>query len=264
MRTYGYLVVEGPHDIEFAYRLLAPYGLERVRLEAELDPFFQPLVPTTFPHNGDLQARVPVPLFMQSNSHAIALHSALGDTRLAQTIEESAFSIDYSQLAGIGIILDTDKEVAVTTRYAGLKEEFARNSFNLPAIPGTISADEQRVGVFVLPDNQSEGNLEDLLLQCAESTFPKLLESARKHVDFARDDTSFVDKKREDLSKSAKYNKAVVGSIANTLRPGRAVQASIQDNVWLRGNNLSLPRIKAVQTFLVDLFGLALPTAPTQ
>ncbi len=40
MPKYGYLVVEGPHDIEFVYRLLRPFGLNRIRFEADLDPFF--------------------------------------------------------------------------------------------------------------------------------------------------------------------------------------------------------------------------------
>ena len=57
MPKYGFLVVEGPHDVEFVYRLLNPFGLERVRLEKDLDDFMQPLVPRTFPHGGDLEKR---------------------------------------------------------------------------------------------------------------------------------------------------------------------------------------------------------------
>ena len=45
MPKYGYLVVEGPHDVEFVYRLLSPFGMSRVRLEKDLDPFFSPLIP---------------------------------------------------------------------------------------------------------------------------------------------------------------------------------------------------------------------------
>ena len=37
MPKYGYLVVEGPHDIEFVYRILSPLGFKRVRLESELE-----------------------------------------------------------------------------------------------------------------------------------------------------------------------------------------------------------------------------------
>lgn len=108
MPKYGYLVVEGPHDVEFVYRLLSPFGMSRVRLEKDLDPFFLPLIPRDFPPDGDLQKRVPIPLFLQGATHAIAVHSAAGETRLIETVEERSITIDYSGLTGIGILLDSD------------------------------------------------------------------------------------------------------------------------------------------------------------
>src|SRR5688572_21343739 len=115
MPKYGYLVVEGPHDIEFVYRLLNPFGLKRVQWKDDLDPYMLPLVPKEFPPGGDLQKRMPVPLFLQSESHALAVHSAIGDSRLVQTVEESRVSInldsDFNLMTGVGIILDTDRQI---------------------------------------------------------------------------------------------------------------------------------------------------------
>lgn len=253
---YGYLVVEGPHDVEFAYRLLSPFGFKRMKDERELVELFRPLVPRTFPHKGDLQARVPVPLFLQSPTHAIAIHSARGDSRLAQTLEETKVAIDYSKVTGVGILLDSDKQIAVSARYENLNTQLANYGFALPMTPGTVLAGSPRIGAFALPDNASEGNLEDLLIECAKRAFPRLLSIASDFVNAAKDDDTFVDDKREDLSKTPQYNKALVGAIATTLRPGRAVQNSIQDNIWLRDENLKIPRIKAVQEFLIELFEL--------
>jgi hypothetical protein len=59
-----------------------------------------------------------------------------------------------------------------------------------------------------------------------------------------------------DFNKPAGRNKAVVGAIASILRPGKAMQASIQDNRWLRGPTLNIARVKAVQDFLVSLLEL--------
>ena len=50
--------------------------------------------------------------------------------------------------------------------------------------------------------------------------------------------------------------------MASILRPGRAVQNSLQDNRWLRDAALAIPRVKAVQDFLVSLLDLAAPTTP--
>ena len=59
MPKYGYLVVEGPQDVEFVYRLLSPLGMRRIRLEADVDPFLSPLIPHDYPPKGDLQKRMP-------------------------------------------------------------------------------------------------------------------------------------------------------------------------------------------------------------
>lgn len=257
MPKYGCLIVEGPHDIEFAYRLLAPFGFQRVRRFSQLDEFFEPLVPRTFPPDDDMQKRVPVPVFLQSDSHAIALHSAVGDTNLINAIEEDANAIDFEVLTGVGIILDTDWDVSATVRYSNIKDEMEKLGFRLPDAPGHLSAGSPRFGAYVLPDNSNSGNLEELLLECASATFPGLLASARTHVENAKNDRSFKDPRREDLTKTSQFNKAIVGSIATVLRPGKAVQTSIQDNLWFRGANLMLPRVKAVQDFLVELFELS-------
>jgi hypothetical protein len=249
MPKYGYLVVEGPHDVEFAYRLLSPFGLKRVRLENELDPFFKPLVPTTFPHGGDLQKRVPVPLFLQSPTHAIALHSAIGDSRLVATVEENANLVAIQTLTGIGIMLDTDNEIPAADRYRSIRTAMDAKGFKLPPIAGAIATGTPKLGAFVLPDNTSTGNLEDLLLECAQSAYPGLLESATGHVALAQHDRSLPAGDGEDLSKVSFRNKAIVGSIASVLRPGKAVQ-------WIKGERLQVGRIKAVQDFLANLFEL--------
>jgi hypothetical protein len=123
MPKYGYLVVEGPHDVEFAYRLLSPFGFGRVQHIDTLDPFWTDLVPTDFPPNGDLQKRVPVPLFLQSDSHSLAIHSAIGDTRLVQTVEENAALIELNQVTGIGLMLDSDQQVPAAGRHRAIQAE---------------------------------------------------------------------------------------------------------------------------------------------
>jgi hypothetical protein len=90
MPKYGFLVVEGPHDVEFVYRLLSPRGMRRVQMEADLDPFLRPLIPKDYLPGGDLQKRMPTPLFLQSGSHAVAIHSAEGDTRVLRLSRRTA------------------------------------------------------------------------------------------------------------------------------------------------------------------------------
>ena len=261
MPKYGYLVVEGPHDVEFVYRLLRPFGLKRIQWEDRLDSYMWPLVPRSFPHGGDLQKRVPVPLFLQSPSHAIAVHSAVGDSRLVETVEESQIAInlasDFNLMTGVGIILDTDHEIPAINRYNSIKAEMQAKGFVLPGAPGEVIAGPPRLGAYVLPDNHSVGNLEDLLIECAQAAYPNLLSSARSHVDAARNDATLEKDDGDNLTKMPVYNKAIVGAIASVLKPGRAIQNSIQDNKWFREGNLNIVRVKAVQDFLVNLLELS-------
>ncbi|MCY2962386.1 MAG: hypothetical protein NT069_01835 [Planctomycetota bacterium] len=258
---YGYLVVEGPHDVEFAACLLAPFGLKRVHSENKLTGPLRKLVPHTFPHGGDLLKRVPVPLFLRSESHLLAIHSAFGDSRLAETLELSRAAIEtgFDELIGVGVVLDSDREMLASKRYATLCDAMSVKRFAFPRSPGEFTAGTPRFGAFVLPDNKEPGNLEDLLIESAGRTYPNLLASARVHVVNAKNDPSLNPPDSEDLEKTPIENKAIVSAIASVLRPGKAIQTSIQDNQWFKGDMLKLPRVEAVQKFLATLFELPDP-----
>jgi hypothetical protein len=259
MPKYGFLVVEGPHDVEFVYRLLSPFGLKRVRLVANLDSFLEPLIPRKYPPDGDLQKRMPTPLFLQSSTHALAVHSATGDSRLVDTVQENLAVLDSTRFTGVGILLDADKDSTVSSiaRYAAIQEKMQAIGLPLIGAAGTVTDGGPKRGCFVLPDNVAEGTLEDVLLECAQTAYPTILVSAQAHVDAAMKDPTLHKEDLEHVRKPSGRNKAVVGSIASILRPGKAIQASIQDNRWLRGPTLLLPRVKAVQDFLASLFELS-------
>lgn len=259
-RKYGYLVVEGPHDVETVYRLLKPFTLSRVQFKANLDVFFHPLTEYDFPLDGDLMKRIPVPLFLQNDSHVVAVHSATGDSRLIETVEENAFEIDHARLTGVGVILDADSDKPPNDGYTAIRDGLRAKNFPFPDDAGSLSATTPRFGAFVLPDNQAQGTLEDILLECGGLVYPSLLVTATTHVDAASQDQSLIIDDLKELRKSAGRKKAIIGSIASILRPGRAVQNSIQDNRWLRDAALAIPRVKAVQDFLVDLFEMTSST----
>lgn len=261
MLRYGYLVVEGPHDIEFAARLLKPYGLERVKKLSELDPFWKKLVPDRFPPDGeDLLKRVPVPTFLQSTYYSIALHSAIGDTRLIETIEESLSFIQLTKLVGIGLMADTDK-LQPEQRFSELIKRISSKRslalLSLPSSPGHVQrVSSYRFGIFILPDNQLQGTLETILLECAQANYHDLFEEAQDFVDNI-DKRNLEEKDLEEYNKPAGKNKAIVASIVSILKPGKSTQVSIQDNRWIDTKTIALLQVKKVQDFLIDLFNLS-------
>lgn len=268
MRKYGYLVVEGSHDVEFVYRLLSPFGMKRIRFktysekypkEEPLEAFFHKLIPTSYPlEDGDIQKRMPIPLFLQSKTHAIAIHSAGGDSRLVELIQETNWELPITAMVGVGILLDSDKQISANRRYDDIKQELVKKSpqFELHDEPGRVLKGKPNLGAFVLPDNETAGTLEDLLLESAERIYPCLLKMAKNYVSDAKQNAGLKNSEIEEL-KNAGENKAVIGAMANIMKPGKSVQVSIQDNNWLKGESLKIERIKAVQDFLQELFELS-------
>ncbi len=160
----------------------------------------------------------------------MAVHSAVGNTRLVETVEENSKLLDSAQLTGVEVILDADSDLTPEQRHAAIRAGLQTKGFALPDQPGIVTDGTPRLGAFVLPDNITKGTLEHVLLDCAQHVYPALLASATTHVDSAIVDTSLSPDDIRELQKPTGRNKAIIGSIASILRPGRAVQVSLQDN----------------------------------
>ncbi|MCC5638190.1 hypothetical protein LC593_20610 [Nostoc sp. CHAB 5844] len=254
MVRYCYIVAEGPQDIEFLIRLLKLYGLHRVIKLSALDKFWEPLVPKTFPVDDDLMKRVPVPTFLANSELSIALHSAIGITRLANTVEESLALIQASEIFGVGFVLDADSNETPFDRFSELINKITPIGLPLPSELGKVTYSSPRCGIFIMPNNLVAGTLEDILFECAKLNYPDLLELALNYVSSI--DTSQLSKDDlRELNKPAGKNKAVISSISSILRSGRTLQVSIQDNRWLDENTLSLESVNLIKIFLDKITG---------
>jgi len=128
---YCYIITEGVHDVEFLAKLIKKlFGLSRIKQCTSVDPFWNPLIPKTFPHKGDLLKRVPIPLFIQNDQYSIALHNATGITNIIETLEESLILINQSKLFSIGLILDADQTETPLQRFEKSIRELS-NKLNL-------------------------------------------------------------------------------------------------------------------------------------
>lgn len=257
---YAYFVVEGPHDLELVARVLRCDPLKRYRLRriiniSDLHSYWQPLVPTRFPPDGDLLKRVDMPVFFQGEQLSLALHAVGGDSRIVHSMEETLTLLPHPPDA-VGALLDADTDVTAAQRFDMIRAGLAPLKLSVPSAAGVVADGPPRCGVFVLPDNTSQGTLEDLLMECAAESYPDLLAAARvlvAGVDPTRYKPTHGDMK--EFTRNAGRNKATVGCITAVLKPGKAVQTSIQDNRWIDTPTLVLPRIAAVHGFLADLFG---------
>lgn len=252
----AYFVVEGPHDVEVVGRMLGERGFRRLNRFDDLDEYWHRLVPRNFPHQGDLLRRVPVPVFFAAPGHSVAVQSAVGHTNIATMTQATLNALDTAPDA-VGIVLDADDAGAPIDRWNQLGK-----LLSFPSIggrPGDVAPGPPRAGVFVLPDNVNHGTVEDVLIECAEQAYPELLRGAQAWIQPLDPDdaTIFANaEERRDFAKPAGKTKAVLGAVANVLRPGKAVQVSLQDNRWLRDPKaLALPRIAAFQAFVDAILG---------
>lgn len=258
-RQLSLLVVEGPHDCALLGKLLRGHQIKPLQRVDRLEPFWSPTVPRTFPVNGDLLARHPVPAFFQSATHSVAVRIAGGDTELVRQLGLTLKLLPAWQeaLASIAIFLDADEQPPAE-RWQGLRRAAAAGglALTLPEHPGQCSDGPPRVGGYVFPDNAAPGTLEDLLLAAGALAYPTLLDGASRYLDGVVPQLTPAD--LTEFSKRAGKKKALLGACASVLRPGKAVQNSIQDNRWLEGDALELPILVSLRRFLATLLGLPL------
>jgi len=253
----AYFAVEGPHDVEVVGRVLVSFhGAKRIQQLHELDQFWRRLIPSSYPPDGDLLKRVPVPAFFRLENVSVAIHSAIGDSQLARTLVRTLQNIDYEELSAIAIFCDADANTAAE-RYSSLmlqvKSEFSDINLTLEATaPGNVTPinDYLRFGIHVFPDNMKPGSLETLLMGCADISYPGLLTGARKYVDN-------VCSSYKTAWSSSGRPKAIVGCINNILRPGTANQVSIQHDQWICPATLAtLSSLQRLNTFIMELLDL--------
>ncbi|TRT43404.1 DUF3226 domain-containing protein [Microcystis aeruginosa] len=258
MVRYCYIVVEGPQDVEFLIGLLKFYDLKRVIHLSSLDKFWETLIPTAYPLDGDLTKRVPVPSFVQNEQLSIALHSSIGITRIAQTIEESLKFIQVARLFSVGIFADADYRETPQERFNKLITKLSDIDLpNLlpPSQIGQVNNHSTRCGIFIAPNNREQGTLEDILLECAKINYPDLLNLSQTYIE-SIDRNQLTKNDLEDFKKPAGEKKAIISSISSILRPGKALQVSLQDNRWLDKQTLELESIKLIKNFLEQIIGL--------
>jgi hypothetical protein len=269
MPRYAYIIVEGAQDVELVGRLLHVWKFNRLTHLDQLDHIWHPVIPERFPYGGKLLQRVPIPVFFAYEDYSIAVHSATGQNEMARMLWGSLTKLEPAALQAVGFMMDADQKqprvcfkelqqhIIRTKNDLGLVD---KPDLPLPDQPGEVLVGLPRTGIFVLPDNQNPGALEDILIEAGMVNYPKLMNAAANYVENI-DSTDVTTEDLKEYNKPFGRKKAQLGSVASILRPGRAFQMSLQDNRWLHGDAYRLPRVRALTDFFAQL--LDLEGAPT-
>ncbi len=247
MKRHSLIVVEGPTDEAFVGRILRKrLGLELNLKLNELDQFWEKAVPKNFPHMGDLKKRVPVPSFYFNEQASVAIVCAGSVDRVPEAIVDHLDFLTNRDIP-VGVFIDADNQ-SPATKVAAMTASIVEEGIHWPSgPPGSIDPTTAR-GIFVFPDNQTTGTLEDLLLLCGDKDYQSGIVSAKQWVT----SVAAVLPKSElgEYRKPAGHKKALLGAIGNVLGPGKSFAMSIENNKWIGQEANDPPQLKLPIDFL--------------
>lgn len=237
MRNY-LVIVEGAHDIAVIERVLFLNGItNRINKKEDLPDVWKHVIPIRYPFNQNRLDRItPIPSFVKNDEISVAIKNANSDSEIINTLQQMLHYMEISDIAeleGIMLIYDADLKDASAKKECilDLWEDTEDIKLNKADMKLETRAKTIPLYTFAFPDDCNPGNLENLLLETAKISYPKLLEWALEYIDKASDISTNL--KREQDAK-----KAIIGCIANTMKPGKANQVSIADNDWITEETL--------------------------
>ena len=251
VKKYAIIGVEGPHDQAFVGKVLQLLRFKKFKgEESTLDDFWRQFFITKLknskPKKENLEEKKEnylyknpsLPSILFTDSISVAVYAG-GGTSLPKNLE--AELIAHSQyrtgIAAFGIVVDTDKK-AVSSVVQRYYDRF-RNYFpNFPKSPGVVDKNMPRTGIYVLPDNASEGVLDTLICQCGEVVYSEYIKEANCYLD------KFSDVKWENFDRQ----KALIATVVSILQPGSSNTASIAKDDWV--SDKSQNEVAALASFI--------------
>ncbi len=254
-----YFLVEGQHDCAVLDVMLRRLGLDRVEKYEEVPSYWRRLIPTQFPHKGDLRKRVPVPYFYCTATVSVAVREAEGLDNLVSVLDDDLKELS-PELDGLGVLLDADGGVAEDV-WRGLGQRLRTQFPSLAwgSAPGDVPNGPHRAGMFVFPDNRRSGTLEDLLCACGQASYPRLFDKSEAYIVAIQEELKSTlpsPGDRKEFKKPAGPKKAQLATMAAVLRPGKSIQTTLLDNDWLKSDAAyNLSEVQSLVGFVQRLVG---------
>lgn len=251
MVKYVIIGVEGPHDQAFVGKLLKIFGFKDFKdakkgLVSDLDPFWGKFIPK-YPKKGNLYKRLDMPSILFTDNTSVAVYVGEGSNLVTNLDDILGNNPQYqSQIDAFAIVADADKKTPETV-VEDYYKCFVKYFPNFPKSPGVVDKNMPRTGIYVLPDNASEGVLDTLLCQCGEVVYPEYMKRAKSYLaEFSEEERKEkpLKWKREGFDR----DKALVATVVSVLKPGKTNTVSIADNDWV--SDKSQNEVAALASFI--------------
>lgn len=181
---------------------------------------------------------------LQSNLQTFVIKETTGGQ--SDLLEAIRGEVEASGREALGVVLDTDQDL--NKCWSNIEESFSRTTVQLPTEPsptGTIVREQDdlpRVGIWLMPDNQSPGELEDfaLMMMPRQDTIWPLSQSYIDNI--PEGDRKFKDEKTDKAK--------LYAWLAARKEPGRMGAAVSTGDLVAQGS-----LCEDFFTWLVKLFG---------
>ncbi len=225
--------VEGVHDVNCVARILLKKGFKEVYHIDNLPEIWKERVPRNYPFIEDrLDRFIPMPSYYIKNNLCVAIVSSNGVGNIVNDIDlylSNMTKAELKQINGVCAIFDADYNNAKDA----FEERFKKHNKDKiickkDFVNGKCRLKGQIINLYYyfFPDNESEGNLENFLLEGAKVVYEDLLTNVNEYI------SKIDDKYKYNWSKSSE-NKVKIGCIANIFQPGGANQTSIRHDDWI-------------------------------
>ena len=256
MRNFIFFV-EGIHDINCIARILLINEFKEISNINDLPELWSIRVPRTYPFvDNRLDRFIPMPSYFIKNNLCVAMVSANGVGNIIRTIDlylSNMTKVELKQISGACAVFDADQKTAKDA----LDEIFRKYNKDMVIqkkdfITGLcrIRGENIKIYYYFFPDNDSQGTLENFLLEGAKIVYSDFLDNADEYL-------KKVDEKYKENWGISSENKVKIGCIANIFQPGSANQISIRYDDWISEESIMYsPVIKKFYDFIIDILEL--------
>lgn len=225
--------VEGIHDANCIARIISLQGFKEINNINDLPQIWMDRIPRSYPFiENKLSRHIPMPSHFRKNNLCIVIVISNGCSNIINEIDLYLSNMTKSELRlinGVCAIFDADEDYAKDSfdkKFKKYNKDMLINKKDFKKGVCKIKGININLFTYFLPDNYSNGNLEDFLLECASIVYKDLLLEVNKYV------KNIDEKYKYNWSKSS-INKVKVGCIANIFQPGGANQTSIRHDNWI-------------------------------
>ncbi len=165
----------------------------------------------------------PLPSYLNAGDRWIEVRQLGGISRLLST--DSTDLLKQVKPDAVAVIVDAN-DVGVGTRVQQVTDLFSRIYPHAPSLrAGKVCTGVPALGLWVAPDNNSNGTLLDPMLAVASKAKPKLTRAAERFV------TSC--KKLEPGDWTKRPVKAILGAAGQTVVPGGSLAVALKECTWI-------------------------------